>query len=281
MRGGHDLLLLCETLGVSRSGYYAWAKRRSVRTQANERLLGQIQTIHAQSRATYGSPRVTQSLRRAGEKVGHNRVARLMQQAGLVGRQKRRYRVRTTDSNHDQPIAPNRLGRATPARADQVWVSDLTYVPTDEGWLYLAGVLDRCSRYLVGWAMGSTLDTSLPLSALRMALNQRRPQPGLIHHSDRGVQYASGAYRDALAEHGVVSSMSRKANCYDNAAMESFWSTLKHELVYRRRFATREQARTAIFDYIEGFYNRSRMHSALGYKSPLDYETELSKLQHN
>jgi transposase InsO family protein len=281
MRGEYELLLLCETLGVSRSGYYAWAKRRSARAQANERLLGQIQTIHAQSRATYGSPRVTQSLRLAGENVGHNRVARLMRQAGLVGRQKRRYRVRTTDSNHDQPIVPNRLGRATPSRADQVWVSDLTYVPTDEGWLYVAGVLDRCSRYLVGWAMGSTLDTSLPLSALRMALNRRRPQPGLIHHSDRGVQYASGAYRDALAEHGAVASMSRKANCYDNAAMESFWSTLKHELVYRRRFATREQARTAIFDYIEGFYNRSRMHSALGYKSPLDYETELSKLQHN
>jgi transposase InsO family protein len=281
MRGEHELLLLCETLGVSRSGYYAWAKRRSARAQANERLLGQIQTIHAQSRATYGSPRVTHSLREAGEKVGHNRVARLMRQAGLVGRQKRRYRVRTTDSKHDQPIAPNRLGRAAPGRVDQVWVSDLTYVPTDEGWLYLAGVLDRCSRYLVGWAMGSTLDTSLPLSALKMALNRRRPQPGLIHHSDRGVQYASGAYRDALAEHGVVASMSRKANCYDNATMESFWSTLKHELVYRRRFATREQARTAIFDYIEGFYNRSRMHSALGYKSPLDYETELSKLQHN
>ena len=281
MRGDHDLQLLCETLGVSRSGYYAWTKRRSVRAQANERLLGQIQAIHAQSRATYGSPRVTHSLRRAGQKVGHNRVARLMRQAGLVGRQRRRYRVRTTDSRHDEPIAPNRLGPAAPTRANQVWVSDLTYVPTDEGWLYLAGVLDRCTRSLVGWAMDSSLETSLPLRALRMALTRRRPPRGLIHHSDRGVQYASGAYREALAEHGVVASMSRRANCYDNAAMESFWSTLKHELVYRRHFATQEQARTAIFDYIEGFYNRSRLHSALGYKSPLDYETELSKLQHN
>lgn len=281
MRGDHDLVLLCETLGVSRSGYYAWTKRRSVRAQANERLLGQIQAIHAQSRATYGSPRVTHSLRRAGQKVGHNRVARLMRQAGLVGRQRRRYRVRTTDSRHDEPIAPNRLAAAAPTRANQVWVSDLTYVPTDEGWLYLAGVLDRCTRSLVGWAMDASLETSLPLRALRMALNRRCPPRGLIHHSDRGVQYASGAYRDALAEHGVVASMSRRANCYDNATMESFWSTLKHELVYRRHFATREQAQTAIFDYIESFYNRSRLHSALGYKSPLDYETELSKLQHN
>ncbi len=157
-----------------------------------------------------------------------------------------------------------------------MWVSDITYVETDEGWLYVAGVLDRYSRSVVGWAMGSSLDTSLPLAALNMALGRRRPTPGLIHHSDRGVQYASAAYRGVLAHHGLIASMSRKANCYDNAAMEAFWSTLKHELVYRRRFATRAEARSAIFDYIEAFYNRSRLHSSLGYKSPLDYESILN-----
>jgi len=157
-----------------------------------------------------------------------------------------------------------------------VWVSDLTYIPTAEGWLYVAGVLDRCTRRLVGWAMGPNLETSLPASALEMALRQRQPAPGLIHHSDRGVQYASGAYRDLLANHGLVASMSRKGNCYDNAAMEAFWSSLKNELVHRRRFLNRDEARTAIFDYIESFYNRTRLHSALGYKSPLDYESSLS-----
>jgi putative transposase len=277
MSGEHDIALMCETLEVSRSGFYSWRGRRSPRREANEELLVQIRSVHAQSRATYGSPRVTYSLRNAGARVGHNRVARLMREAGLVGRQRRRYRVRTTDSRHDEPIAPNRLAsQPQPARPDQVWVSDLTYVPTDEGWLYLAGVLDRCSRSLVGWAMGSTLDTSLPLAALTMALSHRQPAPGLIHHSDRGVQYASAAYRDALADHGLVASMSRKANCYDNAAMEAFWSTLKYELIYRRRFETRDAARTAIFDYIEGFYNRTRLHSSLGYKSPLDYESNLN-----
>jgi transposase InsO family protein len=180
-----------------------------------------------------------------------------MRQDGLRGRQRRRYRVRTTDSRHSHPIAPNRLATLpAPTKPNQVWVSDLTYVPTDEGWLYVAGVLDRCSRCLVGWAMGSTLDTAVPLAALMMALRKRRPRPGLIHHSDRGVQYASADYRSALADHGLVASMSR--------------------LVHRRRFATRADARTAIFDYIESFYNRSRRHSSLGYQSPLDYESSLS-----
>lgn len=216
-------------------------------------------------------------LRAQGEAVGRHRVARLMRQAGLRGRQRRRYRVRTTDSRHSHPIAPNRLAaRPAPTKPNQVWVSDLTYVPTDEGWLYVAGVLDRCSRCLVGWAMGATLDTAVPLAALMMALRQRQPAPGLIHHSDRGVQYASADYRSALADHGLVASMSRKGNCYDNATMEAFWSSLKNELVHRRRFATRADARTAIFDYIESFYNRSRRHSSLGYHSPLDYESSLS-----
>lgn len=278
MSGAYHLPALCATLGVSRSGYYAWRQRRaSPRAHRDDQLAVCIARLHARSRGTYGSPRIVRDLREEGQHVGHNRVARLMRTAGLWGRQRRRYRVVTTDSHHTEPIAPNRLAeQPPPSRPDQVWVSDLTYVPTAEGWLYVAGVLDRYSRRLVGWAMGSSLDTALPLAALQMALRQRQPPPGLIHHSDRGVQYASGAYRAVLAGHGVVASMSRKAHCYDNAVMEAFWSSLKNELVHRCRFATRAEARTAIFDYIEGFYNRTRRHSALGYKSPLDYETSLN-----
>lgn len=182
------------------------------------------------------------------------------------GRQARRYRVRTTDSAHDDPIAPNLLAEVpAPTKPDAVWVTDLTYVETGEGWLYLAGVLDLYSRRLIGWAMGSSLETALPLAALHMALRRRRPGAGLLHHSDRGCLYASAAYRSTLAEHGCIASMSRRGNCYDNATMESFWSTLKHELIYRHRFATRNEATTAIFDYIESFYNRTRLHSALGF----------------
>jgi len=278
MSGEHDIKLMSETFGTSRSGYYDWLRSaESARSRGERALREQIQTVHKQSRGTYGSPRVTAALRANGTSVGHNRVARLMRKAGLRGRQKARFRVVTTDSRHDHPIAPNRLAtQPVPTKADQVWVSDLTYVPTAEGWLYLAGVLDRCTRRLVGWAMGPTLEASLPAAALAMALRQRRPSPGLIHHSDRGVQYASASYRDLLAENGLVASMSRRGNCYDNAAMEAFWSSLKNELVHRRRFLTRDEARTAIFDYIEAFYNRTRLHSALGYKSPLDYESNLS-----
>jgi transposase InsO family protein len=277
MSGEYPIKTLCATLAVSRSGYYAWVQSTgSLRAHRNDALQIKIAAIHQQSRQTYGSPRVTVELRAQGEQVGRHRVARLMRLAGLRGRQKRRYRVRTTDSAHDLPIAPNRLARvATPNRPNQIWQSDLTYVPTDEGWLYVAGILDRFSRRLVGWAMGTTLDTSLPLAALRMALQHRDPPRGLIHHSDRGAQYASADYRSALAASGVVASMSRKGNCYDNAAMEAFWSSLKNELVYRRRFATRAEARAALFDYIEVFYNRTRRHSSLGYESPLDYESHV------
>ena len=278
MSGEYPIKVLCATLTVSRSGYYAWGSATdSTHARRDRELRAKIAVVHQQSRETYGSPRITVELRAQGEEVGRHRVARLMRQEGLWGRQRRRYRVRTTDSRHSHPIAPNRLAALpVPTKPDQVWVSDLTYVPTDEGWLYVAGVLDRCSRCLVGWVMGSTLDTSVPLAALMMALRQRQPRPGLIHHSDRGVQYASADYRSALADHGLVASMSRRGNCYDNAAMEAFWSSLKNELVHRRRFATRADARTAIFDYIESFYNRSRRHSSLGYQSPLDYESSLS-----
>ena len=278
MSGEYPVKTLCATLGVSRSGYYAWGRScDSTHARRDRELRTKIAAVHQQSRETYGSPRITVELRAQGEAVGRHRVARLMRQDGLRGRQRRRYRVRTTDSRHSHPIAPNRLATLpSPTKPNQVWVSDLTYVPTDEGWLYVAGVLDRCSRCLVGWAMGSTLDTAVPLAALMMALRQRQPRPGLVHHSDRGVQYASADYRSALADHGLVASMSRRGNCYDNAAMEAFWSSLKNELVHRRRFATRADARTAIFDYIESFYNRSRRHSSLGYQSPLDYESSLS-----
>ena len=275
MSGNYPTETLCATLGVSRSGYYAWKDRPpSPRTIAGQRLGVLIQAAFAGSRRTYGSPRIARQLGCPGSR---NRIARLMREAGLQGRQKRRYRVRTTDSRHDQPIAPNHLATApAPTKADQTWLTDITYVETAEGWLYLAGVLDLYSRRLIGWAMGSSLETALPLAALHMALRQRRPRAGLLHHSDRGCQYASAAYRQTLLDHGCVASMSRKANCYDNATMESFWSTLKHELVYRFNWATRDQATTDIFDYIEGFYNRTRLHSALGFKSPLDYESNLN-----
>ena len=269
---------LCATLRVSRSGYYAWVARQpGPRAQANATLLTLIAQAHQQSRQTYGSPRVTRWLQARGQRCGRNRIARLMRGAGLRSRTRRRFRVCLTDSDHDLPIAANRLlGRAQPARPDAVWLADITYVPTAEGWLYVAGVLDRCSRRCVGWAMSETLATSLPLAALEMALTQRQPPRGLVHHSDRGVQYASDAYRQRLAAAGVVPSMSRRGNCYDNALIESFWSSLKRELVHRREFATRADAQAAIFEWLEVFYNRERLHSALGYQSPVDFETNLN-----
>lgn len=274
----HPITAMCEVLAVSRSGYYQWrSAQTSTRALQTKAIRAKIAKVHEASRGTYGSPRVTVALHEQGETVGRNRVARLMREAGLQGRQARRYRVRTTDSGHNDPIAPNLLSKATvPTKPDEVWVTDITYVETGEGWLYLAGVLDLYSRRLIGWAMGSSLETALPLAALHMALRRRRPAEGLLHHSDRGCQYASAAYRAALADHGCIASMSRRGNCYDNATMESFWSTLKLELIYRRCFATRCEATTAIFDYIESFYNRTRLHSALGFKSPLDYESNLN-----
>jgi transposase InsO family protein len=278
MSDKHSIKAMCAALCVSRSGYYQWKKAgQSPRAQQTNRLKILIESEYSKSRQTYGSPRITRALRNGGETVGQNRIARLMRSAGLQGRQKRRYRVRTTDSRHDHPIAPNHLAVAlAPTKPDQIWATDITYIETDEGWLYLAGVLDLYSRRLIGWAMGPSMDTSLPLAALNMAVRQRRPVGQVLHHSDRGCQYASATYRQALASKGCIASMSRKGNCYDNATMESFWSTLKHELVYRRKFLTRNEATTAIFDYIEGFYNRTRLHSALGFKSPLDYEYSIN-----
>jgi len=273
MKDEHTVRLLCATFEVSRSGYYDWYREAPKRMTAAASFQAEVTRIHAESDGTYGSPRVTRALRRSGRRVGHNRVARVMRECGLQGRPRRRYRVRTTDSAHDHPIAPNRLpDLPRPAAPNQAWVTDITYVETKEGWLYLAGVLDLYSRCLVGWAMSSSLATALPLAALQMAITHRRPSAGLVHHSDRGVQYASAEYRRLLDQHGLIASMSRRGNCYDNATMESFWSTLKHELIYRRVFLTRAQATTAIFGFIERFYNRLRLHSSLDYQSPLDFE---------
>jgi transposase InsO family protein len=278
MKGDYSILSLCRNLEASPSGYYDWLKRRtcpSPRTVENQALAEVIDTLHARSRQTYGSPRIVQELRKEGRYHGRNRIARLMKHGGLCGRQKGRYRVQTTESNHDQPIAPNRLAEAPTATApNQLWVADITYIQTQEGWLYLAAILDLYSRKIVGWAMSDRIDTALVLKALGMAVLHRNPPRQLLLHSDRGVQYASADYRQALAQAGLVASMSRKANCYDNASMESFWSTLKLELVYRRNFVSHCQARSEIFDYIECFYNRRRSHSALNYRSPVDFELQ-------
>ena len=278
MRDQYSILALCRELEVSPSGYYDWSQRQSLpgpRALENQLLATRITELHQQSRETYGSPRIVVELRKSGARHGRNRVARLMKQEGLCGRQKTRYRVQTTDSHHDQPIAPNRLAEAPKATApNQIWVADITYIQTGESWLFVAAIMDLYSRKIVGWAMGEHIDTALILKALFMALLHRQPPASLLFHSDRGVQYASADYRSALTQAGLVASMSRKGNCYDNAAMESFWSTLKLELVYRRDFQTRAQARSEIFDYIEAFYNRQRSHSALNYLSPVDFELQ-------
>ena len=276
MKNDYPVRLLGLYLEASPSGFYDWERRQvcpCARALENQSLAQEIGQIHSRSRKTYGAPRIQRQLRKQGRCHGRNRVARLMREKGLRGRQKGRYRPQTTDSNHDQPIAPNRLAQAPKATApNQLWVADITYIETKEGWLYLAAILDLFSRKIVGWAMSERIDTTLALKALCMALLHRSPPANLLFHTDRGVQYASGDYRQALEHAGLVPSMSRRGNCYDNATMESFWATLKLELVYRHRFDTRAQARAQIFDYIETFYNRQRAHSALDYHSPVDFE---------
>jgi len=272
----HPIRALCQALEVSANGYYDWRKRQAHpgrRAQQDQQLKERMGQIHEQSRQTYGSPRIREALQQSGQRHGRNRIARLMREAGLYGRQKRRFRVRTTDSNHDQPLAPNRLAEApAPQTPNQLWAGDITYVSTAQGWVYVAAILDLYSRSIVGWAVSSQINTALVLAALQMACSHRQPPAGLIFHSDRGVQYASLEYRQALAAAAMVASMSRKATCYDNATMESFWSTLKLELIYRQQFANAAQVRQAVFEYIEVFYNRQRLHSALGYHTPADFE---------
>jgi putative transposase len=264
---------LCRTLGVSRAGFYAWQKRApSPRARADARLGLEITAIHAESRQRYGSPRIHAELGDRGHRTSRKRVARLMRRQGLAARRRRRFRV-TTDSHHPFPVAPNVLARQfARAAPDTAWVTDITYIPTGEGWLYLAVILDLCSRFVVGWALSDRIARHLTLDALDMALVRRRPPRGLLHHSDRGSQYASHDYQRVLATQGIVGSMSRRGDCWDNAVAESFFATLKVELVYDTTWATRAEARGALFEYIEVFYNGQRRHSSLGYLSPRAFE---------
>lgn len=268
----------CATLQVSRSGYYAWRRRGpSQRRQRRERLGEQIGRVYRDNRCVYGSPRVYHVLRSQGEHVSENTVAKIMHELGLRAKSKRRFVPKTTDSRHHNPTAPNLLDRQFTAEgANAKWVADITYVPTAEGWLYLAAVLDLFSRRVVGWSMKDHLGWELVGDALAMGLLRRQPPRGMLHHSDRGVQYACEDFQKLLADHGITVSMSRAGDCYDNAAMESFWATLKTELIHQEQYASREQARQSIFEYIEAFYNRKRIHSSLGYISPEAFEAALS-----
>lgn len=264
---------MCAVLEVSHSGYYAWRDRPdSARDVADRGLAAEICRIHADNRAVYGSPRVHAALRAEGRRVGVNRVARLMRRHGIQGRHKRRA-PRTTDSKHALPVAPNLLDRQFTATApNQVWLADITYIPTGEGWLYLAVVLDLFARRVVGWAMSETMPQELTIAALHMAITSRRSGPGLVHHSDRGSQYAAHAYRRLLDKHGMLCSMSWKGDCWDNAPMESFFGSMKTELGDDIVFETRQDAKRTIFSFIETFYNRRRLHSAIGYRSPVEME---------
>jgi putative transposase len=265
--------LLCEAVGVSRSAYYAWTKSTpSKRKVVNERLLAEIRAIHAEHEARYGSPRILNELRERGHDVGKHRVARLMRENGIWARIRRRFR-HTTDSNHKLPVAPNLLDQDfNAASPNQAWVGDITYIWTAEGWAYLAVLLDLFSRRVVGWALRKSLNRELAVSALKRALRRRRPAPGLVHHTDRGSQYASAEYRAILAQHGARGSMSAAGNCYDNAVAESFFATLKKELVHGCAFETRSEAYDAVAHYIENYYNAKRRHSAAGNRSPIKFE---------
>jgi putative transposase len=273
-RPDYPVRIMCGALDVSPAGYYAWRSRpESSRSAANRELVDDINRVHRDTRGRYGSPRIHVELKAQGRGASRGRIERLMRRYGIRAIMARPRRVRTTDSRHDHPIAPNLLNRNFSAAApNQVWLTDITYVETGQGWLYLAAVMDLYSRRIVGWAMDDHLRTELPLAALNMAVSTRRPGPNLIHHSDRGVQYASADYRAALHSTGIQASMSRRADCYDNAPMESFFHTLKTEQVYHQQYATREQAKSDIFAYIEGFYNRTRRHSSIGYKTPIEIE---------
>lgn len=269
---------LCRVLGVSPAGYYAWRSRpESPRAAANRQLLDHVRRLHAHHHGRYGSPRLHAALRAEGRGASRGRVERLMRRHGIRATASRRFRPATTDSRHGLPVAPNLLDQRFAASGpNQVWLADITYVPTGEGWLYLAAVLDLATRKIVGWAMRDHLRTELAAAALLMATQRQRPTPGLIHHSDRGSQYAAGEYRQLLAKAGLRASMSRKGNCYDNAPMESFFHTLKVELVHQRRWATRDEARRDLFAYVEGYYNRQRIHSALAYLTPEQAERQMA-----
>lgn len=275
-RSVYSIAALCRAMRVSRSGYYAWRSRKpGPRAAENAELTTRIAHIFLKSRRTYGSPRVYTALREAGVRCGVHRVARLMRQAGLAAR-KQRHRPSAPGKTSREPVAPNRLGRAFYARElNEKWAADITQIWTRAGWLYLAVVMDLASRRVVGWAMQRTPEASLATRALTMALRSRRPAAGLLCHSDQGSQYASGAYQALLAKWKVRGSMSRKGDCYDNAVVESFFATLKRECVQGEIYASRTIARSALFAYIEGWYNQERLHSTLGYQSPASYEEYL------
>lgn len=269
---------MCRVLGVSPSGYYGWRDRpEGARAAANRALLGDVRRLQARHHGRYGSPRIYRALRAEGHRCSRGRVERLMRRHRIRAHAGRRFRPCTTDSRHHLAVAPNLLAQRFEAPAPgRVWLADISYIATGEGWLYLAVVLDLATRKVVGWAMRDHMRVELTLAALMMAVQRQRPQPGLLHHSDRGSQYAAEAYAGRLAAIGAVASMSRTGNCYDNAPMESFFGTLKVELVHQRHWATREEARRDLFAYVEGYYNRARMHSALGYLTPEEAEKRMA-----
>src|SRR5712671_1272020 len=268
--------VMCDALSASPSGYYLWRSRpESPRKIANRELLGDIQRIHAHHRGRYGAPRIHAELRAEGQAVSRKRIERVMRRHGIRAQAPRRYRVCTTDSKHSLPVAPNLLAQNFIAdRPNRVWLADITYFATGEGWLYLAVILDLFTRKVVGWAMRDHRRAELTIAALTMAIQRRRPGAGLIHHSDRGSQYAAGDYRDILEAASITQSMSRRGNCWDNAPMESFFGTLKTELVHQREYPDRDTARRDLFAYIEGYYNRQRIHSAIGYITPEQAEAK-------
>lgn len=272
----YSVVRLCHALNVSTSGFYAWQERQpSRRAKRDAELIDQIRDLHMDSHCTYGAPRIHAELRATGTRVGKKRIARLMRTAGLAGRCPKRFKRTTIRAVVPAAEPPDLVRRDfRPSEPDRLWVADITYVRTWEGWLYLAIILDAFSRRVVGWALADHLRTELATDALQMALASRRPQPGLIHHSDRGGQYLSAIYIGQLAEHGIASSVGRPGTCWDNAVPESFFATLKTELLYRATWPTRQHAKTAIFQYLESFYNRRRLHSALGYRSPTDFEAD-------
>lgn len=281
MKGEHHIGLLCELLGVSRSGYYRWqAAGPSKRQREDQTLKVEIARFHRQSRGNYGAPRIVEDLREAGCRISRRRCTRLMKQLGVRGKKKHRRKPRTTDSRHGRTVAPNLLKSIeAPSAPNQVWVTDITYLETGQGWLYLAAILDAWSRRVVGWACAPTLAATLVIAACQTALKQRRPPAGTIHHSDRGSQYTDAQLLELLDQAGLTRSMSRAGNCYDNAKIESFWSTLKTETDLDVVIpATRQEAELAVFDYIETFYNPKRRHSSLGQISPVAFEQKYEKL---
>lgn len=277
-RGRWPVTVMCRALRVTRQGFYAWRKREpSVRRRRREALAEKARRIHTDSRGTYGSPRVHRQLREEGERCGENTVASLMRERGIRAGKARAFRPRTTDSDHDHPVAPNRLeGNFDADRPNAKWVADITYLPTRSGFCYLAVVMDLHSRRIVGWHVAQHMRAQLVCAALRMAIVHRGPPSGLIFHSDRGVQYASQRFRTLLAAHGMLQSMSRRGNCYDNAPMESWMGTLKRELVGEAVFADAAAARSAVFEFVEVFYNRQRLHSTLAYLTPEAFECQAS-----